>query len=324
MKKLQKTFLLLVLILLLSSSLVFAKDFGTIENVSRNKAWTINFTTPVDPTELHQYIIIRDSKNVTVATNITASNGGKTVTITPMLPYTLGETYNLVVLANLPALNGDSLKAPSYVKFTVEKQASAVILPQFTLPQKGDEIAVMNTNRGIIKIQLFSELAPKAVENFKTHARNGYYNGTTFHRVIKDFMIQGGDPRGDGTGGESIWKKPFVDEFHSTLRHFRGALSMANLGPNTNGSQFFIVQSNTVSDDILNDIKYYGDPYFPQDVISKYEEVGGAPLLDYYHAVFGHVFEGMDIVDSIASVEVGLNDKPIDDVIINSIEIVKY
>ena len=95
---------------------------------------------------------------------------------------------------------------------------------------------------GVIKIKLFPEYAPKAVENFKTHAKNGYYDGLTFHRIINEFMIQGGDPNGDGSGGESIWGVPFEDEFSTEVLNYRGAF-MANSGPNTNGSQFFIVQN---------------------------------------------------------------------------------
>lgn len=107
-------------------------------------------------------------------------------------------------------------------------------------PAKGEEIAVMHTNMGDISIRFFPEAAPKAVENFKTHAKDGYYDNLTFHRVIADFMIQGGDPNGTGTGGESIWGKPFEDEFDQKLLNISGALSMANSGVNTNGSQFFI------------------------------------------------------------------------------------
>lgn len=102
--------------------------------------------------------------------------------------------------------------------------------------------ASIETSEGTIRVRLFPKEAPKAVENFLTHAREGYYDGLTFHRVINDFMLQGGDPNGDGTGGESIWGGPFEDEFSPVLRNFRGALSMANSGANTNGSQFFIVQ----------------------------------------------------------------------------------
>ncbi|MCQ2405174.1 MAG: peptidylprolyl isomerase [Clostridia bacterium] len=98
----------------------------------------------------------------------------------------------------------------------------------------------MHTNMGDISIRFFPEAAPKAVENFKTHAKNHYYDNLTFHRVIADFMIQGGDPRGNGSGGESIWEKPFEDEFDQKLLNISGALSMANSGVNTNGSQFFI------------------------------------------------------------------------------------
>lgn len=111
---------------------------------------------------------------------------------------------------------------------------------QLEKPAKGEQVAVMHTSMGDISIRFFPEAAPKAVENFITHAREGYYNGLTFHRVIEDFMIQGGDPKGNGTGGESIWGKDFEDEFDPRLLNLRGALSMANAGPGTNGSQFFI------------------------------------------------------------------------------------
>lgn len=107
---------------------------------------------------------------------------------------------------------------------------------------------------GTIRAVLFEDEAPKTVENFITHAEEGYYDGLTFHRVIDEFMIQGGDPQGDGTGGESIWGKAFEDEFTDNLYNFRGALSMANSGKNTNGSQFFIVQESDGSS--------YTDSYF--------------------------------------------------------------
>ena len=115
---------------------------------------------------------------------------------------------------------------------------------QLKKPEKGDTVAVMHTSMGDIKIKLFPDRTPKTCENFTTHAKNGYYNGLKFHRVIKDFMIQGGDPLGTGIGGESIWGGKFEDEFDPELHNLRGALSMANAGPNTNGSQFFIVQAN--------------------------------------------------------------------------------
>ncbi|MGN0664559.1 MAG: peptidylprolyl isomerase [Negativibacillus sp.] len=178
---------------------------------------------------------------------------------------------------------------------------------QFEKPAKDAKIAVMETEKGTIKLRFFPEFAPKAVENFLTHAENGYYNGITFHRVINDFMIQGGDPTGTGAGGESIWGHSFEDEFDVKLRNYRGALSMANAGPCTNGSQFFIVQAKEVPVDLLHQMKQVGvnarGDGFPDEVVEKYAEIGGTPWLDYKHTVFGQVFEGMDVVDAIAAAE---------------------
>lgn len=187
-------------------------------------------------------------------------------------------------------------------------------------PAKGDTIAIMQTTLGTIKIRLFPEYAPKTVENFTTHAKNGYYEGITFHRVIKDFMIQGGDPTGTGCGGESIWGRPFEDEFNPALHNIRGALSMANAGPGTNGSQFFIVEASNCPDQMLSQMKNYPDSY-PEECIEQYEKLGGTPWLDYKHTVFGQVFEGMDVVEKIAGVKVNHNDKPLEDVVIESVEI---
>ncbi|MBQ7107000.1 MAG: peptidylprolyl isomerase [Clostridia bacterium] len=194
---------------------------------------------------------------------------------------------------------------------------------QTALPVKGDTVAVMHTNMGDIKIKLFGSYAPKTVENFTTHAKNGYYNGLIFHRVINDFMIQGGDPTGTGMGGESIWGHSFEDEFAPELHNIRGALCMANAGPNTNGSQFFIVQANTCPAQMLSQMKQIGaEGGFTDDVINDYEILGGTPWLDYRHSVFGYVYEGMDVVDDIARVKVGPNDKPMYDVTIDSLEII--
>ena len=191
---------------------------------------------------------------------------------------------------------------------------------QLLTPQKGDTLAVMHTNMGDIKIKLFPEKAPKTVENFVTHSKNGYYNGLKFHRVINDFMIQGGDPRGNGTGGESIWGGSFPDEFDPELHNLRGALSMANSGPNTNGSQFFIVQAREVPANMLEQMRDLEDNGFPADITAAYEALGGTPWLDFRHTVFGQVTEGMDVVDAIAAVET-VNDVPRSDVIIESIEV---
>ena len=195
---------------------------------------------------------------------------------------------------------------------------------QTNVPEKGEQIAIFKTSMGDIKAKLFPEYAPKAVENFITHAKNGYYDGLIFHRVIKDFMIQGGDPEGTGTGGESIWGGSFKDEFTKELHNLKGALSMANAGPDTNGSQFFIVQASKVSDDMIEQMQSAPEDLFPSEFIKEYEKLGGTPWLDFKHTVFGQVFEGMDTVDKIADVKVDyFQNKPLTDVIINTIEITK-
>ena len=191
---------------------------------------------------------------------------------------------------------------------------------QTALPVSGDTVATMKTTLGDIKIKLFPEFAPKAVENFVTHAKNGYYNGLIFHRVIPDFMIQGGDPMGSGIGGESIWGVPFEDEFAPELHNLRGALSMANTGPSTNGSQFFIVQAKDAPSQMIEQMEQMtAEQGFPPEATQSYKELGGTPWLDFRHTVFGQVFEGMDVVDAIAAVKTGANDKPIEDVKINEI-----
>ena len=256
-------------------------------------------------------------------------------------------------------------------------------LPQFEAPESGTPIVTLHTSMGDIKMMLFPQAAPKTVENFVQHCKDGYYDGVTFHRVIEGFMIQGGDPQGTGMGGESIWGKSFEDEFSDNLYNFRGAVSMANAGYGTNGSQFFIVQEDVaqypnsdyrVSAEIADSVMLYitrnseiykgtmlmnakqAEPNITtEDMeayveelntaiaevlskgvtdevrnrfeagVNKYIEVGGLPTLDYKHTVFGQVLEGMDVVDTIARVETGENDKPVTDVVIKSttVEIAK-
>lgn len=194
---------------------------------------------------------------------------------------------------------------------------------QLDKPSKGDMIATMTTNRGTVKIRLFPDKAPKTVENFVTHAKDGYYEGIIFHRVIKDFMIQGGDPTGTGMGGESIWGRSFEDEFSVDARNFYGALSMANSGPNTNGSQFFVVQAKDVPSNLISQMKQIGaQGGFSDEVVSTYEQKGGTPWLDFHHTVFGMLTDGADVLDDIASVRTGMNDKPLHDVVIETIEII--
>ncbi|MBR6572545.1 MAG: peptidylprolyl isomerase [Clostridia bacterium] len=192
---------------------------------------------------------------------------------------------------------------------------------QTTLPQKNDTVAIMHTNMGDIKIKLFPNEVPRTVKNFIELSKQDYYNGIIFHRVIKDFMIQGGDPTGTGMGGESIYGEKFEDEFSVKLHNIRGALSMANAGPNTNGSQFFIVQADTIPDGMAEQMEQLTDRGFPAESIADYKELGGTPWLDFKHSVFGQVYEGMDVVDAIADVKCGAGDRPLEDVIIQSIDI---
>jgi cyclophilin family peptidyl-prolyl cis-trans isomerase len=147
--------------------------------------------------------------------------------------------------------------------------------------------ATMQTNHGTIELELFDEDAPKTVENFTKLAKDGFYDGVIFHRVIEDFMIQGGDPTGTGSGGPGY---QFEDEFNDH-KVVRGALAMANAGPNTNGSQFFIVTAEAT------------------------------PWLDGKHTVFGQVTSGMDVVDAIEQVDKGPGDRPKEDVRIESVTV---
>ncbi len=191
---------------------------------------------------------------------------------------------------------------------------------QLAKPTSNDTVATIKTTMGNIKVKFFPEQAPKAVENFITHAKNGYYDGIIFHRVIKDFMIQGGDPTGTGMGGESIWGRSFEDEFSPELHNLCGALSMANAGPCTNGSQFFIVHASTVPDGMIGQMEQLPESY-PAECQQAYEQVGGTPWLDYHHTVFGQVYDGMDIVNAIANVAVDGRDKPLEEVKILGIDI---
>jgi peptidyl-prolyl cis-trans isomerase B (cyclophilin B) len=202
-----------------------------------------------------------------------------------------------------------------------DQQVTKADYPQLSTEVSEDEKLVeMETSMGNIKIKLFPEYAPKAVENFVEHSEEGYYDGLIFHRVIKDFMIQGGDPNGNGTGGESIYGAPFEDEFSKNLYNLRGALSMANSGTNTNGSQFFIVQSTSLDPAMKEEMEKAG---YPKEIVDQYDKTGGTPWLDNRHTVFGQVIEGMDIVDKIGNTPVGAQDKPEKDVIIKNIKVLK-
>lgn len=214
-------------------------------------------------------------------------------------------------------------------------------LTQFKELKKGDTVAEITIkDYGTITIKLFPKQAPKAVENFTTLAKQGYYDGLSFHRVIDEFMIQGGDPQGDGTGGSSIWGEPFEDEFTDELHPFRGALCMANSGANTNGSQFFIIDADANSVQELNDLiteRYKDELTFSEYLeqgygvtltdkqIEKYLTYGGTPWLYEHHTVFGQMVDGFSVLDAVASVPVtkGSN-APKEAVIVESVKIYEY
>ena len=191
--------------------------------------------------------------------------------------------------------------------------------PQVDIETVEGPIATIKTNHGDLRIKLFPEHAPKTVANFIALSKDGYYDGVIFHRIIKDFMIQGGDPTGTGMGGESIYGESFEDEFSEELYNVRGALSMANAGPNTNGSQFFIVQNQHLP----YSKKEIARGGWPEPIAEIYAERGGTPHLDRRHTVFGQLADeaSYKVLDAIASVETGAMDKPVDDVVIETIEI---
>lgn len=184
-----------------------------------------------------------------------------------------------------------------------------------------EETLTMKTSLGDLTIRLFPDRAPKACENFRTLAKNGYYDGLTFHRVIRDFCVQGGDPTGTGMGGESIWKKSFEDEFDPALHNYYGALSMANSGPDTNGSQFFFVVKKDVPGEMIDEMEKAGEAYgFPPEVVDAYGKHGGTPWLDFRHTVFGQVVGGLDVLEKLAAVKTDGMDRPIEALTILSIE----
>ena len=192
-------------------------------------------------------------------------------------------------------------------------------LPQVDIETTEGPIATIKTNHGDLRIKLFPEQAPKTVANFVALSKDGYYDGVIFHRIIKDFMIQGGDPTGTGMGGESIYGESFEDEFSEELYNIRGALSMANAGPNTNGSQFFIVQNQHLP----YSKKEIARGGWPEPIAEIYAEQGGTPHLDGRHTVFGQIAdeESYAVLDTIAGVETGAMDRPVEDVVIETIEI---
>lgn len=221
----------------------------------------------------------------------------------------------------------DAAKSESDYEQCLDATCGYSDMMNYTKPVKGEEIVVMTIkDKGQIKIKLFPDLLPKACANFTGLAGKGYYNGLTFHRIIKDFMIQGGDPLGSGMGGESVWGGQFDGGASKYLYHVNGALAYANSGStSTDGSQFYIVVGQKFDEAILEQATGGASGSYPKSVIDAYAADGGTPWLDGGYTVFGQVFEGMDIINNICNTtETGMNDKPVNDVVIDKVEVVKY
>lgn len=183
---------------------------------------------------------------------------------------------------------------------------SDVELKQLEKPSKGEEVCVMDTDAGVIKLRLFPDEAPKAVKNWIALSKEGFYDGTPFARVIKDFVIQGGALDGSGDESKSSYDGFFEDEVDKGLYNFDGALCLGNNGPHTNGNQFYIVENTKA------DAEQFPILSLPGNVEKKYQEIGGLPELDGRYTVFGQVYEGMDVVRKITAQKTDDDDAPVE------------
>ncbi len=214
-----------------------------------------------------------------------------------------------------------------------EKAAETVAPANFTAPEIGEKIAVIKVkDYGEIKIKFFPEYAAKGVENFIGLAEMDYYDELIYHRVVEDFVIQGGDPKGNGEGGNSLWGTDFAVDSAPNLYHFSGAVAYAHAQNGGNGSQFYIVCTNEgetylntaipLTEEIISQMT---DNEYSDEVKALYTEKGGLPFLDGGYTVFGQVFEGMDVVYAISEVKVDASTSmPAKQVVIESVEIVEY
>jgi len=201
--------------------------------------------------------------------------------------------YKFILLSLLVLFVGCAQQQSEQLNNNQNSSKGDKVKEMLSLKENEMLVAKFQTNMGNFDIELYPREVPKTVENFVGLAMKNYYNGITFHRIIDNFMIQGGDPTGTGMGGESYWGGEFADEFSPNLLHdVPGVLSMANAGPNTNGSQFFIILVPT-------------------------------PWLNGKHSVFGKVFQGLDVVQKIGKVRTNASDKPIESVVIQKLSIEK-
>ena len=210
-----------------------------------------------------------------------------------------------------------------------EKDSSSKVdksgIANFTAPEQGDQIIEMTIkDYGTVTFRLFPEYAEKGVENFVALAQSGYYDGLIFHRIIKDFMIQGGDPTGTGMGGESTWGGEFDGGADPHLINCAGALVYANSGSTaTDGSQFYIVTGQTYTETDMAAMENSGYT-FTDEAKQIYETAGGAPWLDGSYTVFGQVIDGLDVVYEVQNVATNESDRPLTDVVMESVKVGTY
>ncbi len=194
-------------------------------------------------------------------------------------------------------------------------------LYQLNPPSPGDTVVTITTSRGTISAVLYSKLVPDTVNNFIKLADSGYYDGMLIHKVIKDFVIQMGDPTLTGNGGESFSGEGLPMEYNEMLHNFTGALGMASGTDGLAYSQFYIVAGSEVSEEYVQAMK---DAGYAANVIAAYQELGGLPSLDYEYTVFGQVFEGLDIVKEIAGVKADKYNRPKKDITVTSVSVMPY
>lgn len=203
-------------------------------------------------------------------------------------------------------------------------QVGKLKLEQVQMPKEGEEIAVMTTNMGVIKLRLFPEVAPKAVENFTTLSREGFYDGIKFSRIEDNFLIQIGKNE-EYPEGKSIFGDYYEDEYDLNYRHITGSVGLAKREENKNYSEFYIIIQDGLDEEYLEVMKGLDEEGYPKDVIEAYEALGGITRLDLRYTVFAQVFYGMDTVKEINQVRIDpMTKEPVKDVIIEKIEIVQY
>lgn len=228
----------------------------------------------------------------------------------------------LIILILSIILSGCSNEAGQIVNGYTE--IGNLKLEQVQMPKDGEEIAVIKTNMGEIKMRLFPEIAPKAVENFKTLVKEGFYDGMKFSRVEDNFLIQTGDNQ-EYPDGKSIFGDFYEDEYDLNYRHITGTVGLAKKKENENSSHFYIIVQDGLDEEYLEVMKELDEEGFPKEVVKAYEALGGVPRLDLRFTIFAQVFYGMDTVMEINKVEVNpITKEPMGDVIIEEAKIVPY